>query len=184
MSQIGINIDQGIAYLEFKETFKDENTNANVVKSLRSHSHLVPEMELILALDSKCSSISTLPLTQKPFLGGIYAVLLFCNLTAEKYSSNFGSPDYYSSHFFPRQPDYLPWWTPMCVQVSSVVSDSLWPHGLEPIRLLCPWNSPRKKYWSRLPFSTPGASPVSGSEPESLALAGRFFILSHLGSGL
>ena len=26
----------------------------------------------------------------------------------------------------------------------SVVSDSLWPHGLQPARLLCPWNSPGK----------------------------------------
>ena len=26
----------------------------------------------------------------------------------------------------------------------SVVSDSLWPHGLGPTRLLCPWNSPCK----------------------------------------
>ena len=26
----------------------------------------------------------------------------------------------------------------------SVVSDSVWPHGLEPTRLLCPWNSPGK----------------------------------------
>ena len=26
----------------------------------------------------------------------------------------------------------------------SVVSDSLWPHGLEPAKLLCPWNSPSK----------------------------------------
>ena len=25
-----------------------------------------------------------------------------------------------------------------------VVSDSLWPHGLQPTRLLCPWNSPGK----------------------------------------
>ena len=27
----------------------------------------------------------------------------------------------------------------------SVVSDSLWPHGLQPARLLCPWDSPGKK---------------------------------------
>lgn len=60
-------IDQGTAYLEFTETLKDGNANANVVKNLRSHSQLVPEMELRLALSSKCSSISTLPLTQKPF---------------------------------------------------------------------------------------------------------------------
>ena len=29
----------------------------------------------------------------------------------------------------------------VCVS-RSVVSDSLWPHGLQPARLLCPWNSP------------------------------------------
>ena len=144
MSQIGINIDQGTAYLEFTETLKDENANANVVKNLRSHSQLVPEMELLLALDSKCSSISPLPLTHKPFLGGKYEILLFCILTAEKYSNNFGSPNCCRSQFFPRPPNYLPWWTPLCVHVCSVVSDSLWPHGLGSARLLCPWNFPGK----------------------------------------
>ena len=28
--------------------------------------------------------------------------------------------------------------------ITSVVSDSLWPHGLYPTRLLCPWDSPGK----------------------------------------
>ena len=28
--------------------------------------------------------------------------------------------------------------------VASVMSDSLWPHGLYPARLLCPWDSPGK----------------------------------------
>ena len=33
----------------------------------------------------------------------------------------------------------------VCVCVShSVMSDSLWPHGLQSARLLCPWNSPDK----------------------------------------
>ena len=33
----------------------------------------------------------------------------------------------------------------MCAcQVSSVVSDTLRPHGLQPTRLLCPWDSPGK----------------------------------------
>ena len=31
-----------------------------------------------------------------------------------------------------------------CVLVASVVSDSLWPHGLQPARLLCPWDPPGK----------------------------------------
>ena len=30
------------------------------------------------------------------------------------------------------------------VWVTWVVSDSLWPHGLQPARLLCPWDSPGK----------------------------------------
>jgi len=32
----------------------------------------------------------------------------------------------------------------VCVLSCSVVSASSWPHGLEPTRLLCPWNSPGK----------------------------------------
>ena len=33
----------------------------------------------------------------------------------------------------------------MCVcQVTSVVSDSLLPYGLQPARLLCPWDTPTK----------------------------------------
>ena len=32
----------------------------------------------------------------------------------------------------------------MCVCPWSVASDSLWPRGLQPVRLLCPWNSPGK----------------------------------------
>ena len=34
----------------------------------------------------------------------------------------------------------------MCAALShSVMSDPLWPHGLEPTRLLCPWGSSRQK---------------------------------------
>ena len=37
-----------------------------------------------------------------------------------------------------------------CVLSCSVMSDSLWPHGLKPTRLLCPWDSPGKN--SRVGF--------------------------------
>ena len=36
----------------------------------------------------------------------------------------------------------------------SVVSDSLWSHGLQPAKLLCPWNAPGKNTvvdWTRVP---------------------------------
>ena len=34
---------------------------------------------------------------------------------------------------------------------------------------------PRQEYWSRLPFPSPEDLPDPGTEPTSLALAGRFF---------
>ena len=38
----------------------------------------------------------------------------------------------------------------------SVTSDSLWPHGLYPARLPCPWGFSRQEYWSGLPCPPPG----------------------------
>ena len=34
----------------------------------------------------------------------------------------------------------------------SVMSDSLWPHGLQPTRLLHPWDFPGKSNWSGVPY--------------------------------
>jgi len=39
---------------------------------------------------------------------------------------------------------------------SSVVSNSLQPRGLQPSRLLCPWDFSKQEYWSGLPFPSPG----------------------------
>ena len=60
----------------------------------------------------------------------------------------------------------------------SIMSYSLWLRGLHPTRLLCPWNFPGKKYWSRLPCPPPGDLPNLGIEPVSACIsciAGRFF---------
>ena len=35
----------------------------------------------------------------------------------------------------------------------SVMSDSLWPHGLYPTMLLCLWNPPFSREWVAIPFS-------------------------------
>ena len=53
------------------------------------------------------------------------------------------------------------------VLVSQVVSDSLWPHRLQPARLLCPWNSP-------------GRNTGVGSHP----VFQRIFLISGLNLGL
>ena len=71
------------------------------------------------------------------------------------------------------------------VYACSVVSDSLQPHGLEPPSLLCQWDFPWQKYWSGLPFPSPGDLPDPGikpTSPVSPALAGRFFTTEPTGS--
>ena len=36
-----------------------------------------------------------------------------------------------------------------------VMSDFLRPHGLQPVRLLCPWGFSMQEYWSGLPHAPP-----------------------------
>ena len=47
----------------------------------------------------------------------------------------------------------------------SVMSNSLWPHGLNSTRLLCLWGFFRQEYWSELPFTSLGESFQPGIEP-------------------
>ena len=60
----------------------------------------------------------------------------------------------------------------MCCAVlsCSVVSDSLRPCELQPVRLLCPWGFSRQEYWSGLPYLPPGDLPNPGMELRSPAL--------------
>ena len=55
----------------------------------------------------------------------------------------------------------------------SVVSDSLWPHELWPIRLLCPWGFSRQEYW---------IFPTQGLNPGLLHCRQILYHLSHQGS--
>ena len=57
----------------------------------------------------------------------------------------------------------------LCVLSRSIVPDSLQPHGLQPVRLLCPWGFSRQEYWSGLPCP-PGDHSNPGIEPRSPAL--------------
>ena len=58
----------------------------------------------------------------------------------------------------------------------------MWPYRLEPAGLLCPWDSPRQKYWSGLPCPPPGDRPDPGIKPMSPALQADSLPLSHWGS--
>ena len=62
---------------------------------------------------------------------------------------------------------------------SSVISDSLWLHGLLPSKLLCRWNFPGKSTGAGCHFWLLGIVPIQGIELVSLAapaLTSRFFI--------
>ena len=62
---------------------------------------------------------------------------------------------------------------------ASVMSDSLWPYGLYPTRLLCPWDSPGKNAGMGCHALLQGTLPTQGSNPSlmSPALASGFFTL-------
>ena len=57
-----------------------------------------------------------------------------------------------------------------CAVLSSAMSDSLWPHGLQLARLLCPWGFSRQEYWRGLPCPPPGDLPDPGIKPRSPTL--------------
>ena len=72
-----------------------------------------------------------------------------------------------------------------CVCVShSVVSDSLRPHGLEPTRLLCPWNSPGKNTGVVSHFFLRGIFLTQGSNLGLLHCRQILYHLSYQGSPL
>ena len=52
-------------------------------------------------------------------------------------------------------------WKQVCV--SSAVSDSLWPHGLQPARVFCPWNFPGKNTGMGCHFLLQGIFLTQGS---------------------
>ena len=57
----------------------------------------------------------------------------------------------------------------------SVMSNSLWPHGLLPARLLCPWGFSRQEYWSGLPIAFFRGSSQPRDWIQVSHVAGRFF---------
>ena len=59
----------------------------------------------------------------------------------------------------------------------SVVSDSLWPHRLQPTRLRCPWNSPGKNIGVGSPIFSPRDPGIEPRSPASQAITGRFFTI-------
>ena len=66
-----------------------------------------------------------------------------------------------------------------CVLSSSVTTDSLWPRGLQPSRLLCPWDFPGKNTGVGCYFLLQGIFLTQGSNPNLLGLLHHRQILYH-----
>ena len=64
----------------------------------------------------------------------------------------------------------------------SVMSDSLQPHGLQPTRLLCPWDFPGKNTGVGCHFLFQGIFPTQGSNPGLPCCRQTLYHLSHQGS--
>ena len=64
----------------------------------------------------------------------------------------------------------------------SVTSDSLQPHGLQRVRLLCPWSSPGKNTGVGCHFLFQGIFPTKGLNLHLLHWQADSIPLSHLGS--
>ena len=58
---------------------------------------------------------------------------------------------------------FIPLQCPVSSVNRSVLFNSLWPHGLWPPRLLCPWNSPGKNTWLGCHFLLQVIFPTQGS---------------------
>ena len=74
-----------------------------------------------------------------------------------------------------------PCWIYVCIS-HSVVSDSLWPHGLGPTRLLCPWDSPGKNTGMDCHFLLQGIFPIQGSNLDLLHCSQILYSQSPQGS--
>ena len=73
---------------------------------------------------------------------------------------------------------------PTCVYACSVMFGSLWLHGLQPARLLCPWDSPGKNTGRGCHFPLQEIFQAQGSNPSLLCLLHwqvGSLPLSHLG---
>ena len=66
----------------------------------------------------------------------------------------------------------------------SIVSNSLWPHGLQPARLLCPWKSSGKNIGGVCHFLLQGIFPTQGLNPALPHCRQILYHLSHQGSPL
>ena len=64
----------------------------------------------------------------------------------------------------------------------SVVSDSLQPHGLQPARLLCPWDFPGNSTGMDCHFLLQWIFPTQGSNPGLPHCRQKLYRLSHQGS--
>ena len=66
----------------------------------------------------------------------------------------------------------------------SVVFNSVWPHGLQPSRLLCPWDFPGRNTGVGCHFLLQGIFPTQGLNPCLLCCRQICYHLSHQGSPL
>ena len=74
-----------------------------------------------------------------------------------------------------------PIWKTIPCESCSVVSNSSWPHGLQPARVLCPWNSPGQNTGVGSQSLLQGIFPTQGSNPGILHCRWILFTIKATG---
>ena len=74
-----------------------------------------------------------------------------------------------------------PIWKTIPCESCSVVSNSSWPHGLQPARVLCPWNSPGQNTGVGSHSLLQGIFPTQGSNPGILHCRWILFTIKATG---
>ena len=85
-----------------------------------------------------------------------------------------------AGRFFTTKPPEKPWVYIVCIS-HSVVSNTLRLHGLQPTRLLCPWDSPGKNTRVGCHSLLKGIFPTQGLNPGLLHCRQILYHLSHQG---
>ena len=85
------------------------------------------------------------------------------------------------SHGGAHQIERIWLWVDMCTLECFVVSNSLWPFGLQAIRLLCPWDFLGKNTEVGCHFILQGIFPTQGSNVGPLHCKQILYHLSHQG---
>ena len=116
------------------------------------------------------SSVFPIPLSNGWNLNVASNQLHTCRKRQRSRQQQTSPPGLFTTGLFPRREKKIPYSLSHCI-VRSLLQQLVWaqslskPHGLQPTRLLCPWDSPSKNFAVGCHFILQGIFPTQGLNP-------------------